>query len=98
MLEKRLEEEGMGPLEIGRRRYQKGDFKGALEGFTEVSISVLISRAFRDPDEDPRTRLGSFAILGVGVIEACRLVSSSGSWAQELEDHLGKSWILVNVN
>jgi hypothetical protein len=40
-MEKRPDEEGMGPLERGRRRYQKKDFAGALEAFTEVPTAFL---------------------------------------------------------
>jgi hypothetical protein len=42
------DEEGMGPLERGRRRYQQKDYSGALSAFTEVcgscmSFSLVIS-------------------------------------------------------
>ncbi len=40
-MEKRFDEEGMGPMERGRRRYQKKDFAGALEAFTEVPTAFL---------------------------------------------------------
>jgi hypothetical protein len=37
-------EEGMGPLERGRRRYQQKDYSGALEAFTEVgSVPILVA-------------------------------------------------------
>ncbi|KAL3422553.1 hypothetical protein PVAG01_06709 [Phlyctema vagabunda] len=32
----RLEEDGMGPMERGRRRYQMKDFEGALKAFSEA--------------------------------------------------------------
>jgi hypothetical protein len=36
------EEEGIGPLERGRRRYQQKDYSGALEAFTEVSSTLKL--------------------------------------------------------
>lgn len=35
------DEEGLGPLERGRGRYQKGEYKGALAAFTEVCSWIL---------------------------------------------------------
>jgi hypothetical protein len=33
----RADEEGIGPLELGRKRYQKKDYKAALDAFTKVT-------------------------------------------------------------
>ena len=35
------DEDGMGPLERGRRRYQQKDYSGALSAFTEVCVSCM---------------------------------------------------------
>ena len=35
------DEEGLGPLERGRSRYQRKDYEGALSAFTEVSVLPL---------------------------------------------------------
>jgi F-box/TPR repeat protein Pof3 len=37
------DEEGMGPMERGRNRYQKKHYSGALQAFTEVSTTHLPS-------------------------------------------------------
>jgi hypothetical protein len=36
----RRDEDGMGPLERGRKRYQEKDYKGAVEAFTDVSHDI----------------------------------------------------------
>jgi hypothetical protein len=41
MSKKSIDEEGMGPLERGRGRYQRKDYKGALEAFTQVRALSL---------------------------------------------------------
>ena len=37
----RSDEEGLGPLERGRSRYQRKDYEGALSAFSEVSVLPL---------------------------------------------------------
>ena len=37
-----ISEQGIGPLERGRGRYQRKDYSGALEAFTQVWISPLL--------------------------------------------------------
>jgi hypothetical protein len=47
MANKPLDEEGMGPLEQGRGRYQRKDYTGALESFAQVgSLSRYESTNF----------------------------------------------------
>jgi len=41
MPKRSIDEEGMGPLERGRGRYQRKDYKGALDAFTQVRALSL---------------------------------------------------------
>jgi hypothetical protein len=45
-------EEGMGPLERGRRRYQQKDYSGALEAFTEVGSVPTLVASIPDPADE----------------------------------------------
>lgn len=45
MSKQRSDEEGMGPLEQGRGRYQLKDYANALVAFNEVSNGYLNARA-----------------------------------------------------
>jgi hypothetical protein len=45
-------EEGMGPLERGRRRYQQKDYPGALEAFTEVGSVPTLVASIPDPADE----------------------------------------------
>jgi F-box/TPR repeat protein Pof3 len=38
MAKEAIDEEGVGPLERGRNRYQQKNYSGALDAFTEVSV------------------------------------------------------------
>jgi hypothetical protein len=38
MAKEAIDEEGVGPLERGRNRYQQKNYSGALEAFAEVSV------------------------------------------------------------
>jgi hypothetical protein len=40
------DEEGIGPLELGRKRYQKKDYKAALDAFTKVARPNMIRHNF----------------------------------------------------
>ena len=43
MKSRNTEEEGMGPLELGRKKYQEKDYKGAVEVFTNVGRDIHVS-------------------------------------------------------
>jgi hypothetical protein len=45
-------EEGIGPLERGRRRYRQKDYSGALEAFTEVGSALTLVASIPDPADE----------------------------------------------
>ena len=46
MSKQRVDEEGMGPLERGRGRYQQQDYDSALHFFNDVGIGYMIARDY----------------------------------------------------